>query len=47
MEAVVDMDCKGVNPSEIAQAAGVSRLTVYRIKDGKAAAEKALATWGL
>ncbi len=44
---VIDLSGKNVNPSEIARVAGVSRQTVYRIKDDPAAAEKALATWGL
>lgn len=47
MEAVVDLSGKGLNPSEIAKASGLSRQTVYRIKDDRAAAERALATWGL
>jgi DNA invertase Pin-like site-specific DNA recombinase len=38
---------KGSGPSEAAQAAGVSRQTVYRIKADPAAARAALAAWGL
>jgi putative DNA-invertase from lambdoid prophage Rac len=33
--------------AEIAKAAGVQRQTVYRLKDDPAAAEAALAAWGL
>ncbi|QRM55309.1 recombinase family protein [Sinorhizobium sp. BG8] len=47
MALVMDMDGKGNNVSEIAKATGLSRQTVYRIKDDAAGAEKALATWGL
>jgi putative DNA-invertase from lambdoid prophage Rac len=32
---------------EIARATGVKRPTVYRLKDDPAAAEAALAAWGL
>jgi putative DNA-invertase from lambdoid prophage Rac len=34
-------------PATIAAASGVSRQTVYRIKDDPAGAEAALASWGL
>jgi putative DNA-invertase from lambdoid prophage Rac len=46
METVVELNGKGVSPSEIARAAGVSRQTVYRIKDDITGAESSLATWG-
>lgn len=47
METVVELNGKGLSPSEIARVAGVSRQTVYRIKDDVAAAELSLAMWGL
>ncbi|WP_043623620.1 recombinase family protein [Ensifer sp. ZNC0028] len=47
MALVLDLDGKGSNVSEIAKATGLSRQTVYRIKDDAAGAEKALASWGL
>jgi DNA invertase Pin-like site-specific DNA recombinase len=47
MEAVIELSGKGTNPSEIARAAGISRQTVYRIKDDPAGAQQSLAAWGL
>lgn len=47
MTEVMDMDGKGSSVSEIAKATGLSRQTVYRIRDDAAGAEKALATWGM
>ena len=46
METVLNLSAKGTAVSTIAQLSGLSRQTVYRIKDDVAAAEKALATWG-
>jgi DNA invertase Pin-like site-specific DNA recombinase len=34
-------------PSVIAKASGLSRQTVYRIKDDRAGAEAILAEWGM
>jgi putative DNA-invertase from lambdoid prophage Rac len=46
--AVRDMLGKGAtNIAQIAKAAGVQRQTVYRLKADPAAAETALAAWGL
>jgi DNA invertase Pin-like site-specific DNA recombinase len=42
---VRDMLGQGVGISAVAKATGLSRQTVYRIKDSPAAAEAALATW--
>jgi putative DNA-invertase from lambdoid prophage Rac len=47
METVVELIGKGTNPSEIARAAGLSRQTVYRIKDDHTSAEQSLAAWGM
>jgi putative DNA-invertase from lambdoid prophage Rac len=47
MEAVIDLSGKGTAVSTIAKSSGLSRQTVYRIKDDIAGAEKALATWGV
>jgi DNA invertase Pin-like site-specific DNA recombinase len=44
---VVHMDGKGASVSEIAKTTGLSRQTVYRIKEDPAAAEKALALWDM
>lgn len=44
---VVDMDGNGASVSEIAKTTGQSRQTVCRIKEDPAAAEKALALWGV
>ena len=38
---------KSVSVGEVARATGLTRQTVYRIKDDPAAAEAALATWGI
>lgn len=46
-ETVVDLLGKNISVSEIAQASGLTRQTVYRIKEDPAAAEKALAVWSL
>ncbi len=43
---VMDMNGKGVSVSEVAKTTGLSRQTVYRIKEDPAGAEKALALWG-
>jgi putative DNA-invertase from lambdoid prophage Rac len=45
MAVVQNMLGQNVNIVEIAKAAGLSRQTVYRIKDDPAAAEAALAIW--
>ena len=42
---VRDMLGQGANPSTISKATGLSRQTVYRIKDHPTEAEAALATW--
>ncbi|MGR9465910.1 recombinase family protein [Rhizobium leguminosarum] len=44
---VADLLSKNASVSEIAQASGLTRQTVYRIKEDPAAAEKALAVWYL
>lgn len=44
---VADLLGKSASVSEIAQASGLTRQTVYRIKEDPAAAEKALAIWSL
>jgi putative DNA-invertase from lambdoid prophage Rac len=47
-DTVRDMLAKGTSSMvEIARATGVKRPTVYRLKDDPAAAEAALAAWGL
>lgn len=46
-ETVVDLLGKSASVSEIAQASGLTRQTVYRIKEDPAAAERALAVWSL
>jgi putative DNA-invertase from lambdoid prophage Rac len=38
---------KSASVGEVARVTGLTRQTVYRIKDDPAAAEAALATWGL
>ena len=38
---------KSVHVGEVARATGLTRQTVYRIKDDPVAAEAALATWGI
>ncbi|SFN44044.1 Site-specific DNA recombinase [Roseovarius lutimaris] len=47
LDKVRDMLATGSGTSEIAKAVGVSRQTVLRIKSDPAAAETALARWGL
>lgn len=47
LETVRDLAGQGRGASDIAREAGVSRQTVYRIKGDPAAAEKALAVWGM
>lgn len=47
MRTVVDLLGQGHGISEIADRTGLSRQTVYRIKDDPAACEKALAVWDL
>lgn len=42
-----DLLGQGRNPSEVSAATGLSRGTVYRIKDDPAGCEKVLAAWGL
>ena len=44
---VRDMLAQDASPSAIARVAGVSRQTVYRIKDDPAKAEALLAEWAL
>jgi putative DNA-invertase from lambdoid prophage Rac len=38
---------KSASVGEIANIVGLSRQTIYRIKDDPAASEAALATWGM
>jgi DNA invertase Pin-like site-specific DNA recombinase len=47
LEAVRDMIGQEAGVSMIAKATGLSRQTIYRIKDDSAGSEAALATWGL
>lgn len=47
LDAVRDALAQGAGPSIIATQTGLSRQTVYRIKDDAAGAEAALAEWGL
>jgi DNA invertase Pin-like site-specific DNA recombinase len=44
-QTTVDLIGKGMGISEISKASGLSRQTVYRIKDDVAASEKSLAVW--
>ena len=44
---VCDMLGQEAGPSVIAKASGLSRQTVYRIKDDRAGAEAILAEWGM
>lgn len=44
---VVDMLVQGQGTSAVAKASGLTRQTVLRIKEDPAAAEKALAAWGM
>jgi len=46
-ETTVDLLGKAVGISEIAKATGLTRQTIYRIRDDRVGAEKALAVWGL
>jgi DNA invertase Pin-like site-specific DNA recombinase len=41
------MLAKSASVGEVARTTGLTRQTVYRIKDDPAAAEAALATWGI
>lgn len=45
LDTVRDLEGKGVGVSEIARTTGLSRQTIYRIKNDPAGAEKALAVW--
>lgn len=45
LEEVVDLVGKGSGIAEVARTVGVTRQTVYRIKNDEASARKALATW--
>jgi putative DNA-invertase from lambdoid prophage Rac len=45
LEAVLDLDARGVGVSQIAKEVGLTRQTVYRIKDNPAAARQALEAW--
>jgi putative DNA-invertase from lambdoid prophage Rac len=45
MAVVQNMLGQNANIVEIAKAAGLSRQTIYRIKDDPAAAEASLAIW--
>ena len=47
MQTVLDLLGKGVGPAQVAREAGVSRATVYRLKDAPEAAVSALKAWGL
>lgn len=47
LETVLEMLGQPLAISQIAKATGLSRQTVYRIKEDPAGAEKALAAWGL
>jgi putative DNA-invertase from lambdoid prophage Rac len=46
-ETVVDLLGKSVGISEIAKSTGLSRQTIYRIRDDRVGAEKSLAVWEL
>ncbi len=46
-EAVRDMLAQSIGPSVVASETGLSRQTVYRIRDDAAGAERTLAEWGL
>lgn len=46
-DMVADLVGKGFGVSEIAKASGLSRQTVYRIKDDRAEAERSLVRWGV
>ncbi|MEF2552256.1 recombinase family protein [Aurantimonas sp. A2-1-M11] len=45
LEEVVDLVGKGIGIAEVARTVGVTRQTVYRIKNDEASARKTLATW--
>ncbi|ESX22139.1 recombinase [Mesorhizobium sp. LSJC255A00] len=47
LRAVADMLAQGQGTSFVAKASGLTRQTVLRIKEDPAAAEKALAAWGM
>ncbi|MBZ9747237.1 recombinase family protein [Mesorhizobium sp. CO1-1-7] len=47
LQAVTDMLAQGQGTSIVAKASGLTRQTVLRIKEDPAAAEKALAAWGM
>lgn len=44
---LIDLLDKGISISQAATETGLTRQTIYRIKDEPAAAEKALAIWGM
>lgn len=46
-EAVRDLLALGTPISEIADRTGLTRQTIYRLRDDPAAAERALASWGM
>jgi putative DNA-invertase from lambdoid prophage Rac len=46
-DTVTDLASKGMGASEIARVSGLSRQTVYRIRDDRAEADRSLARWGL
>lgn len=46
-DQVIDLLGKGASVTQAATETGLTRQTIYRIKDEPAAAEKALAMWGL
>jgi len=45
-ESVQSMPGKSASVGEVARSTGLTRQTIYRIKDDPAVAEAALATWG-
>jgi DNA invertase Pin-like site-specific DNA recombinase len=47
LNAVLNGLAQGLGAMELANQLGLSRSTVYRIKDNPAAAEKVLSTWGV
>lgn len=47
LRAVTDMIAEGHGTSAVAKSSGLTRQTVLRIKEDPAAAEKALAAWGM
>ncbi|MER8628870.1 recombinase family protein [Mesorhizobium opportunistum] len=47
LRAVTDMLAQGHGTSAVAKSSGLTRQTVLRIKEDPAAAEKALAAWGM